>query len=209
MGEGLPLLALAPEELFRELERFRHQQRNSRERRRDRVREISIRSVTGGVLGQPTRSHSPVASMGFDFPDLSCGQVAMEDWEVPSTPAGLPSDPPAVSSAEPFRPESQAFNLPFGLTESELTEFLLLHPVWRPQSLVALLEERQGVMLSTASRDSFVYWFSVIARFVRMSASSLIDDIQSALARDSSGREAFELGMERLFQWAHRPSDPE
>ena len=223
-GEGRPLLPLNREELADELQRFRRTQRNSRERRRDTAYELAVRQVVGDCPGLLTRTRSPAALTG-DRPgprararspaslvgdvllDLSDGQVDFEDWGAPVVPPTLPPCRSAEVQTDDVPVRQPAFVLPFGRTESEMVDFLMLHPGLRPSSLVERLVSSTESGSSDESQDAARYWLRVLGGHLRMMASSLLEDLRSSLARDPSGQDAFTTGVECLVRWRRRPDD--
>ena len=207
-GEGVPPRLLSPEELARELEGLRRRQRNSRERRRDRGREVSVRAASGAGPGLAAGSGLPGADTGVFFPDLSAAQMLVtEDWDSFDAAPLLPIVAESGVQTDPVLPPPTVFELPAGMTESEMVDLLVLHPGRRPSSLVDLLASRPGAATTAARADEIRYWLTVLTSHLRLMAVSLRDDLLGELARDPSGRSAFNLGFDRLTQWARRPLD--
>ena len=75
----------------------------------------------------------------------------------------------------------------------------------RPSALTQLLIGHRVV--TEAAREELNYWFNVLVLFQRSLARGLLEDVQDALNRDPTGRQALHLGVDRLGRWSRRVSE--
>ena len=97
------------------------------------------------------------------FPDLSATQrLVTENWDSFDAAPILPILAESGVQTDPVISPPTVFELPAGMTDTEMVDLLVLHPGRRPSSLADLLASRPGAATTVARADDILYWLTVL-----------------------------------------------